>query len=103
VSFAEDQYPVGDLGPGGGHESFGVSVRPRTSGRDLHCLDTGGGEDRVECIVELPGAVADVEVEVCGVVPKVHQEVADLLGGPLAVCVSVDAAGIEVGQDRVYG
>jgi aromatic-L-amino-acid decarboxylase len=27
VSLAEDQYPVGDLGPGGEHEPFGIGVR----------------------------------------------------------------------------
>jgi hypothetical protein len=26
MSFAEDQYPVGDLGAGGEHEPFGVGV-----------------------------------------------------------------------------
>jgi len=35
MSLAEDQYPVGDLGPGGEHEPFRVSVRARrlTHGR----------------------------------------------------------------------
>jgi hypothetical protein len=28
VSFAEDQHPVGDLGPGGEHEPFGIGVGP---------------------------------------------------------------------------
>jgi hypothetical protein len=32
VPFTEDQYPVGDLGPGGEHEPFGIGVRPRASG-----------------------------------------------------------------------
>src|ERR1019366_8463149 len=36
MSFAEDQHPVGHLGPGGEHEPFGIGVRPGTSGRDLH-------------------------------------------------------------------
>jgi hypothetical protein len=48
VSFAEDQHPVGDPGPGGDHESFGVSVRARASGRNLRCGDAGAGQDRVE-------------------------------------------------------
>jgi hypothetical protein len=41
MSFAEDQYPVGDLGPGGEHEPFGVGGGPR---RQLHLIwmtDTG--------------------------------------------------------------
>jgi hypothetical protein len=32
VSLAEDQHPVGDLGPDGQHEAFGEAVRPRLSG-----------------------------------------------------------------------
>jgi hypothetical protein len=48
VSLAEDQHPVGDLGPGGEHESFRISVRPRASGWDLYGLDAGGGKDRVD-------------------------------------------------------
>jgi hypothetical protein len=57
VSFAEDQHPVGDLGPGAEHESLGVCIRARAPGRDLHCGDAGTGQDRVEGFGELPGAV----------------------------------------------
>jgi hypothetical protein len=32
VSLAEDQHPVGDLGPDGQDEAFGEAVRPRLSG-----------------------------------------------------------------------
>ena len=32
MPFAEDQHPVGDLGPGGKHEPFRISVRPRAPG-----------------------------------------------------------------------
>ena len=63
VPFAEDQHPAGDLGPGGEHESLGVSIRARAPGRDLHCGDAGAGQDRVEGFGELPGAVADQEPE----------------------------------------
>ena len=99
MPFAEDQHPVGDLGPGGEHESFGVSVRARASGRDLRCRDAGAGQGRVEGVGELPGAVADQEPEVRGVIAEVHQEVADLLAGPRSVRVSghsedVDVAGV---------
>jgi len=45
-------------------------------------MDTGAGQDRVEGIGELPGAVADQEPEVRNAAAEVHQEVADLLGGP---------------------
>jgi hypothetical protein len=58
VPLTEDQHPVGDLGPGGEHEPLRKSVRSRASGRDLHGLDAGGGEDGVERIGELPSAVA---------------------------------------------
>jgi hypothetical protein len=85
VPSAEDQHPVGDLGPGGEDEPFGVSIRARTAGRDLRCRDAGAGQDCVEGAGELPGAVADQEPEVLGVIAKVHQEVADLLGGPRSV------------------
>jgi hypothetical protein len=47
VSFSEDQHPVGGLGAGGEHEPFRVGVRPGASGRNLHGLDAGVGQDRV--------------------------------------------------------
>ena len=70
VPFAEDQHPVGDLGPGGEHEPFGVGVRARAPGRDLHHLDTGAGQDRVEGRGELPGPVADQEPEAAAPAPR---------------------------------
>jgi len=48
MPLAEDQHPVGDLGPGGEHEPFRISVRSWASGRDLHGLDTGVGQDCVK-------------------------------------------------------
>ena len=48
VPFAEDEHPVGDLGPGREHESFRISVRARAAGRDLDGRDAGVGQDRVE-------------------------------------------------------
>jgi len=68
VAFAEDQHPVGDLGPCGEHEPLRQSVRARTSGRDLHRLDSRAGQDRVERIGELPSAVTDQEPEVRGAI-----------------------------------
>jgi hypothetical protein len=58
VPFAEDQHPVGDLGPGGEHEPFGEGIRARAPWRDLHGPDPGAGQDSVERGGELPGAVA---------------------------------------------
>ena len=57
--FTEDQHPVGHLRPGGEHEPFGIGVRARAPGQDLHGLDAGVGQDRVEGSGELPGPVAD--------------------------------------------
>ncbi len=64
VPFTENQHPVGDLGPDRADEPFRVGVRPRSSGWDRDCGDAGVGEDRVEGCGELPGPVADQEVEV---------------------------------------
>ena len=58
-----------------------TSVRPRTSGRDLG---------------EVPSAVADQELKARGVVAEVHQEVADLLGGPRPVRVRGHAEDVHV-------
>ena len=48
MSLAEDEHPVGDLGPGGEHESFRVSVRAGAPGRDFHRFDTSVGQDCVK-------------------------------------------------------
>ena len=101
VPRAEDQHPVGDLGPGGEHEPLRKCVRPRAWGRDLHGLDAGGGQGRVERIGELPGAVAEQEPEAGGAVPEVHQQVADLLGSPPAVRMGGDSRGYERSGSRV--
>jgi hypothetical protein len=90
VAFTEDQHAVGDLGPGCEDEPFGVGVRPRASGRDPHRLDTGTGQDRVERFGERPGPVPDREPEAGGAITQLHQQVADLLGGPRPVRVRGD-------------
>jgi hypothetical protein len=62
LAFAEDQRPVGELGPGGEHEAFRISLRPRLWGgiftawmpRLSGCIKLCG---------ELPSAVADQEPE----------------------------------------
>jgi hypothetical protein len=98
VAFTEDQHTVGDLGPGCEDEPFGVGVRARTLGRDLHGLDAGAGQDCVEGVGELPSAVADQEPEVRGAVAEVHREVADLLGGPRPVRVRGDPEDVDVAR-----
>ena len=96
MPFAEDQHPVGDLGPGGEHEPFRISVRARAPRRDLHGLDTSTGQDRVKRRGELPGPVADQEPEVCGAITEIHQEVADLLCGPRPVRVRGDPEDVHI-------
>jgi hypothetical protein len=46
MPLAEDEHPVGELGPGGEHEPLGISVRTRTPRRDLHSVDAGVGSDK---------------------------------------------------------
>lgn len=82
MSFAGDQHPIGNLGTGGEHEPFCIGVRARAPRRDLYWLDAGAGQDRVEGFGELPGPVAEQEPEVGGAVTEVHQQIADLQGGP---------------------
>jgi ABC-type branched-subunit amino acid transport system ATPase component len=96
VSLSEDQHPVGDLGPGGEYEPLGIGVCPGASGRDLHGLDTGAGQARVEGCGELPGPVADQEPEIGGVIAEVHQEIPDLLRGPQPVRVRGDPEDVHV-------
>ena len=64
MSLAEDQHPVGDLGPGGEYEPFRKSIRSRAARRDLHGLDTSVGQDCGKRCGELPSPVADQEPEV---------------------------------------
>jgi hypothetical protein len=82
VAFAEDQHPVGDLGPCGEHEPLRKGVRARTSGRDLHRRDARAGQDRIERIGELPGAVADQETDP---VAELEQFALDPLAPPAVV------------------
>ena len=80
--------------------------RARTSGRDLHGLDTGPGQHCVERLGKLSGPIADQEPERRGAITQVHQEIADLLGGPRPVRVrghpdDVHVAAAEIGRDRL--
>jgi hypothetical protein len=54
VAFAEDQDAVGEFGSDGQHEAFGEAVRSRASRRDLHRVDAGPGQDRVDEVVNWP-------------------------------------------------
>ena len=66
MPLAEDQHPVGDLRPGREHEPFRIGIRARAPGRDLHGLDTGGCQDRVEHLSELACPVTDQEPSISG-------------------------------------
>jgi hypothetical protein len=48
MPLAEDQHPVGDLGPGCEHEPFRIGIRSRAPGRDSHGLDAGASQGRIE-------------------------------------------------------
>src|SRR6266516_3238272 len=85
MASAEDQHPVGDLGPGGEHEPLRVSVRARASRRDLDHFDACAGQDRVERRAELPGTVTHQETETGGAFSEIHQAIADLLHSPRPV------------------
>src|SRR6185437_1720379 len=84
VLLAVDQHPVSALGSRGAYPSPGVAVRPRGPRRGLHYRHALAGEDRVEDAGELGVAVPDQEAEAAGPVAEVHDQVADLLGGPRA-------------------
>ena len=71
MPFTEGQHPVGDLGPGSEHESFRVSVRPRTPRRDLHHLDPGASRHRVE----RGGELAPVPVSALTLFPRGFDQV----------------------------
>jgi hypothetical protein len=75
MPFAEDQHLAGEAGPGGEHEPFRITVRPRAARRDLHHLDTSVGQDRVKRSGELAGPVPDQEPEAGGAIPEVRQQV----------------------------
>ena len=63
MPLAEDQYPVSDLGPGGEHEPFGISVRSRRPDRRLDHPRAVPREDLIEGRRELAVPVAEQELE----------------------------------------
>ena len=74
VPLAEDQHPVSALGSGGEDIPFRASVRARAARRDLHSVDPGVLQDRVEGCGERPGPGTDQEPEPRGAVTEVHQQ-----------------------------
>jgi hypothetical protein len=78
VAFAEDQHPVDQLGPGGQHEPLRESVRARAAGRDLHHVDAGAGEHRVEDGRELTGPVPDQVPEPGRTLGEVEEKISGL-------------------------
>ena len=69
MTFADDQHPVRDLGPGGEHEPLRVGVRPGTAWRNLRDGDPGAGEHGVEGVGELPGPIPDDHLKRFGALP----------------------------------
>src|ERR1041384_7065284 len=59
VVFVDDEQSVGGFASDGADEPLGVGVGSWTPWWDLHDLDAGGGEDRVERGGEPTGSVAD--------------------------------------------
>jgi hypothetical protein len=96
MPMAEDEHLVGDFRPGGEHEPFRIGVRARAARRDLHGLDAGSGQDRVERRGELPGPVPHQEPETGGAITQIHQQIADLLHGPRTVRVRSDTENVHV-------
>ncbi|MCC8246972.1 hypothetical protein [Saccharothrix luteola] len=94
--FGDDEQAVGDFSPDGADEPLGLDVGSRTPWWDLHDLDAGVGEGRVERGGELTGPVADEEPEAVCPVAEVQQQVAGLLGGSGSVGFGADAEDVDV-------
>jgi hypothetical protein len=87
VPLADDQHAVGEFGSEGADEPFGETVRPGAPRRNPDHADADIGEDGIERCCELTGSISDEEPELGEVIAEIHDQVADLLGGPLAVRV----------------
>jgi hypothetical protein len=87
VSLTEDQYLVSELGSGRQHESLGETVRSRTTGRNLHNLDTHVGQNSVERPGELASPIANEESRLRGATTEIRHQIAGLLSGPRPVRV----------------
>ncbi len=87
VPLTEDQHTVGQFGSEGADEPFGETVRPRATRRNPDHLDAHIGEDGVEGCGELAGPVANEDPKLGDATAQIHDEIADLLGGPSAIGV----------------
>jgi hypothetical protein len=104
VPFAADQHPVGDLGPGGEHEPLRVGVRPWARGgiftASMPALARTASKKPVNC----PALSRTRNRKSATRSPGVHQEIADLLGGPRPVRVRGDPEDVYVtGADPAAG
>ena len=87
VPLIEDQHAVGEFGSDRPHETFGEAVCPGAPRRNSDHADADIFEDSVERRCELAGSVSDEEPELGDTIAEIHDQVADLLGGPRAVRV----------------
>ncbi len=105
VPFAGDQHPVQALAAGAGDPPFGDRVRPRRPHGGLDGPHADRGEHRIERCGELGIPVMDEELEAASLVLEVHEQVAGLLGHPLAGGVGgypgqVHAAGAVLDEEQ---
>jgi hypothetical protein len=75
-------------------------VRPASLRRRLDDADPVSVEDAVEGSGELGVAIADQEPELLGAVGEVHQQVANLLGHPIAAGMGGDPGDVRRGGWR---
>jgi hypothetical protein len=105
VSWSGDEDVVEAFAAKGADPAFRDRVRPGSLRRCPDDADVGGVDHGVEGLGELGVAVSDQESEVVGAVAEGHQEVAGLLGDPIAGGVAgdpgdVDAAGGVLDDDQ---
>ena len=96
MPLAEDQHPVGNLGPGSEHESFRIGIRARAPRRDLHgpmALLLGDLPWAEQVELDSAGDAGDA-----GLAGLAGGEVAGLLGFPRAGPVRA-VAGEEAGHE----
>jgi hypothetical protein len=95
VPLVVDQHPIGALASYGAYPPLGIAVRPWRPRRSLDHFDALVGEDLIEGAGELGVTIPDEEPEHPDPVPKVHDEVAGLLGGPRPVGVRGHAQDVQ--------
>jgi hypothetical protein len=91
-----DEHAVGDLAAYGADEPLREGIGPWATWRDLADGDAGVGQHGVDGGGELPGPIADEDLELAGAVAQVHEQVANLLNGPRPVRVGGDAEDVYV-------